>query len=274
MIVKIRTHKRDKFDYLLRYMLADKDRLLDTGGKSFVITHNMKGKRIEGWVQQFKENERRRTRKRRRDGIVLYHEILSWNALDSKNLSPEKLEDMIRQYIQLRNPNAGYVVCVHADRDHIHAHICTSAIDRTGKNMRLSRTALADLKKDIQQYQVEKYPELVHSVVRHGRKSKSRISEKEQQYKLRTGKMSQREMVRTAIESCYKKSKSPEDFYTRLKEQGLETYIRGGRVYGVVVEGRRFRFKRLGVNLLQGKILQLQKELQNARRFRDRGRGR
>lgn len=244
MILKIRTNKRDKFGYVLRYMLEDKNRLYDNGGKPFVITHNMKGRGIDiaSWTNQFKENENLRTRKRRKDGIILYHEILSFNSLDSKNLSSEKIENMIRTYIRLRNPNASYVVCVHKDREHIHAHICTSAIDRSGKNMRLSRKELADLKKNIQEYQISKYPELSHSVVRHGRKDK-RISEKEQQLKRRTGKTSQRETVQAIVESCRRKSKSQEEFYTKLKEQELETYVRGGKVYGVQYAGRKFRFK-------------------------------
>lgn len=239
MIVKIKTHKRPKFDYVLRYMVEDKSRLLDNG-KPFIITHNMKGKTIDGWVKQFRELEKGRTRKRRKDGIVLYHEILSWGR-GEKNLTPEKLEKMIRQYIKLRNPNAGYVVCVHADKQHLHAHICTAAIDRSGKNMRLSRKDLADLKKNIQQYQEREFPELTKSLVRHGRKGK-RISEKEQQYKRRTGKVSQRETVQDVVEACYRKSKSSDEFYVRLKERGLETYVRGGKIYGVITNGKRYRF--------------------------------
>lgn len=266
MIVKIKTHKRPKFDYLLRYMLEGKDRLLDAGGKPFVITHNMKGKSIDGWVKQFKKNEQCRTRKRRKDGIVLYHEILSWAPADSKSLTPAKIESMIREYFRQRNRNAGFVACVHVDRGHIHAHICTSAIDRTGKNMRLSRKELADLKKNIQQYQTEKFPELSHSVVRHGRKGK-RVSEKEQQFKRRTGKMSQREMVQEIVEKCHRKSKSPEDFYARLKEQKLETYVRGGKVYGVVFERRRYRFKTLGIEVekISPKVHDRKRELQKIR---------
>lgn len=245
MIVKIKTHKRPKFDYVLRYMLEDKSRLLDNG-KPFIITHNMKGKTIDGWVKQFRELEKGRTRKRRKDGIMLYHEILSWGR-GEKNLTPEKLEKMIRRYIKLRNPNAGYVVCVHADKQHLHAHICTAAIDRSGMNMRLSRKDLAELKKNIQQYQEREFPELTKSVVRHGRKGK-RVSEKEQQYKRRTGKVSQREFVRRMVELCYSKAKFTEDFYARLKKQGMETYVRGGKVYGVVFGGRKFRFKKLEVD--------------------------
>lgn len=277
MILKVLTNKRDKFDYILRYMIEDKSRLYDNGGKPFVITHNMKGKGIDiaSWTKQFKENEKLRTRKRRKDGIILYHEILSFNSLDSKNLTPEKIEDMIRQYFRLRNPNASYVACVHRDREHIHAHICTSAIDRAGKNMRLSRKGLSDLKKNVQGYQISKYPELSHSVVRHGRKGK-RVSVKEQQIKRRTGKLSQREMVQNIVESCFMKSKSQEEFYARLKEQGLETYVRGGKVYGIKYDGRKFRFKTLHLDVEKFKTKEIQhmKDLQNARQRKEKSKTR
>lgn len=263
MIVKIKTHKRPKFDYVLRYMLEDKSRLLDNG-KPFIITHNMKGKTIDGWVKQFRELEKGRTRKRRKDGIVLYHEILSWGR-GEKNLTPEKLEKMIRQYIKLRNPNAGYVVCVHADKQHLHAHICTAAIDRSGKNMRLSRKDLADLKKNIQQYQEREFPELTKSVVRYGRKGK-RVSEKEQQYKRRTGKVSQREFVLRMVELCHIKAKSQEDFYARLKKHGMETYMRGGKVYGVVWGSRKFRFKCLAIDAQCEKKVPRENKLRKGRR--------
>lgn len=276
MILKIRTNKRDKFAYVLEYMLGDKNRLYDNGGKPFVITHNMKGKGIDisSWTKQFRENEKLRIRKRRKDGIVLYHEIISFNSLDSKNLTPEKIEDMIRQYIRLRNPNGSYVVCVHKDRDHIHAHICTSAINRSGKNMRLSRKDLADLKKNIQQYQMKRYPELSHSVVQHGSKG-TRISEKEQHLKRRTGKMSQREFIQMTVRSCFNRSKSPQDFRERLNEKGLKTYIRGGKVYGVDYAGRKFRFRTLGIEIDQPQQKELRRrELQNIRLKKLRGRTR
>jgi hypothetical protein len=238
-------------------------------GKSFVITHNVKGKSIDSWVDQFKQNEKFRLRKRRKDGVYLNHEILSWHRDDTKHLTEEKVRDMVQQYIKLRGSNGMYVATVHTDRDHVHVHICSSGLQyRTGKSMRMSRAEYADLKKNAQQYHIEKFPELSHSVVQHGRKAKGRISDKELQFKLRTGKLSQREAVKLAAESCYKKSNSPDDFYSRLKTQGLETYIRGGKVYGITSDKRNYRFITFGIDIekFHEKEIKLNRDLSIVRR--------
>ncbi len=230
-------------------MCGDKDRMRDKGGRSFVITHNVRGG-LDRWAEQFKQNEKYRLRKRRKkDGVFFNHEILSWHSDDLKKISLEKLRDMAHEYIRLRNKNGMYVIVPHFDREHIHLHICSSALEyRTGKNMRMSRKELADLKKKIQQYQIEKYPELEKSVVNYGRKSRERVSDNEVQYKRRTGKRTKKEELRAIVDDCHKRAQTAADFFARLKGQNLQTYVRGGKVYGVVHENRRYRFKRLGIN--------------------------
>lgn len=231
-------------------MCESEDRLFDAQGKSFTITHNIRGKSIEDWVQQFQENETYRLRKRK-NSVYLNHEIISFHRDDTDSLSMEKLESLIRKYIQLRNPNGCYVAVPHFDRYHVHVHICSSAIEyRTGKSMRMSRAEFAALKKNLQDYQVEEFPELSRSVVRHGVKTKG-ASEKEMQYMLRTGRVSKREMVKGIVEECYRRASSEEEFYSLLEAEGMETYVRGGKVYGVIYEGTKFRFKTIGVDLDQ-----------------------
>ncbi len=248
MIVKIKTYKRPTFRFLLNYIMEERKRQ-SRDGKSFVITHNVKGKSVDGWVEQFKKNETFRLRKRRKDGVYFNHEILSWHRDDTRHLSPEKLQDMVRQYIKLRGSKGMYVATVHTDREHVHVHICSSGLQyRNGKSMRMSRKEYADLKANIQTYHVEKFPELSHSVVQHGRKM-LRVSDKEYQFRLRTGKRSQREVVQRIVEMCASKAKSLDNFCFLLRAEGLETYIRGGRKYGIVNLGRKFRFKTLKIDI-------------------------
>src|SRR6266513_3049681 len=103
MIVKIKSHKRAVFGKILKYMLDNKDRLFDKEGRSFAITHNLKGNSIESWEKQYKTNEHFRQR-RRSDSVLLTHEILSWHREDEKHITIAKLEAMAREYIRLRNP--------------------------------------------------------------------------------------------------------------------------------------------------------------------------
>ena len=227
-------------------MVHDKDRLFDKENKSFVITHNLKGNRIDEWVKQFKENEEFRKRKRS-DSVLLTHEILSWHNEDSKNISLEKLEEMAKAYIHERNPNGIYIAVPHFDKTHYHIHICASGVEyRTGKSLRMSKVDFQKLKKDIQNYQVEHFPELSNSVVAHGKKDKSLLTEKEYQFKLRTGRASNKERLVERLNSCYKGSDSVDDFYMKLKVSGIKTYERSGKIAGILYENKKFRFNRLG----------------------------
>jgi len=142
-----------------------------------------------------------------------------------------------------------FLAVPHFDKEHYHIHICASGIEyQTGKSMRLSKTNLQVLKKKIQQYQIERYPELSKSVVNHGKppKEQALLSEKEYQYKLRTGRATDKEQLIGMLKTCYKKANSKDDFFEMLKESGVKTYIRGGKISGVVFCNKKFRLKRLG----------------------------
>lgn len=267
-IVKIKTYKKPKFEYLLRYMCESQDRLFDAHGKSFTITHNIRGKTIADWVKAFKENETYRLRKRK-NSVYLNHEIISFHRDDTRHLSMEKLQQLVYEYIQLRNPNGCYVAVPHFDRYHVHVHICSSAVQyRSGKSMRMSREELGMLKRNIQDYQVERFPELARSVVGHGRKTDGKTSEKEQQLIMRTGKVSKRKMVRQVVQDCQQRSSSQEEFFEQLKEKGVETYTRGGKVYGVEYTDRKYRFNTLGLDVeeFQSRTKRHEKGLQSTRR--------
>lgn len=246
MIIKVKSFKKPDFQKLLEYILNDENRLYDKGNKSFVVTHNIKGKKIERWVPQFKENEKFRKRKRK-DSVILTHEIISFHKDDSENITVEKLREIAIEYINNRNIKGMYVAVPHFDKEHYHIHICASGVEyRIGKSLRMSKPGFQKLKKDIQNYQVERYPELSKSLVAHDKKRKVRITEKEYQQKLRTGRESNKEQVIKTIESCLNASFSKNDFYKKLKDSGLETYERSGKTTGVVFDKIKFRFARLG----------------------------
>jgi hypothetical protein len=246
MIVKIKSFKKPDFQKLLEYMLSNENRLYDKRDKSFLLTHNLKGRMIEKWVAQFKENEKFRERKRK-DSVILTHEIISFHKDDSKNITVEKLKEIAREYINTRNPKGIYVAVPHFDKEHYHIHICASGVEyRLGKSLRMTKSGFQKLKKDIQNYQIEHYPELSKSLVAHDKKEKGRITEKEYQEKLRTGRATKKEQVIEILESCFKSSLSEKEFYKKLKGAGLETYDRSGKTTGVVLDKIKFRFNRLG----------------------------
>ncbi|MEO8087792.1 MAG: relaxase/mobilization nuclease domain-containing protein [Bacteroidota bacterium] len=264
MIIKIKSHKRDVFEKILQYMMNNKDRLFDKDKSTFIITHNLKGKSINDWVKQFKANEMLRANKRK-DSVRLTHEILSWHREDAKNITLEKMEDMAREYIKLRNPNGIYVAVPHFDKQHFHLHICASGVEyKTGKSLRLSKTDLQKLKKGIQNYQQEKFPELSYSVVRHGNRDRSSLTEGEYQFKLRTGRQTDKEQVITIIKTCYKKANSNETFLELLRNNNLKTYERSGKTTGIIFNGQKFRLNRLGFTVEKFAELEKMSVRQNA----------
>ena len=240
--------------------MNDRDRLFDSNKNSFAITHNLKGKTIYHWLEHYKENEIFRKIKRS-DSVYLTHEILSWHKDDAKNIMLEKLETMAREYIRQRNPNGIYVAVPHFDKQHYHIHICASGIEfKTGKSLRLTKTNLQKLKKNIQQFQIKKFPELSKSVVEHGKKEKTFLSDKEYQIKLRTGRETNKEYIIGILETCYKKADSKETFFRLIKECQFQLYERGGRISGVIFNNRKFRFKGLG--FADQRLKELEKPLQ------------
>jgi hypothetical protein len=274
MIIKIKSHKRKVFKHILEYMLNDKDRLFDEDKKSFAITHNLKGKTIAEWEKQYRANEEFRQRKRS-DSVYLTHEILSWHRDDAKNITLEKLEEIAREYITQRNPKGMYVAVPHFDKEHYHIHICASGIEfKTGKSLRLTKSELQNLKKNIQQFQIERFPELSKSIVEHGKKEKSLLTDKEYQIKLRTGRETQKEQLIGMLKTCYKKANSKAMFLQLLKECHLTPYERGGKTSGVLFNNTKFRFKGLGFSSERleelERPLQRKSELRRVRSHKDK----
>jgi hypothetical protein len=242
MIVKVKSHKRPSFRTLLNYMVNNKDRLFDTSGNSLLVTHNLRGNEIESWVKQFRRNEEFRLR-RRIDSVYCTHEILSWHRDDSSNITTAKLEKIARTYMKMRNPSGMYIAVPHFDRDHYHLHICASGIEyRTGKSMRLSKQAFAKLKVDIQEYQLEHYPEFSRSRVNHGKSA----DRKAKQDKAINSREKDKQKVQAILKTCYKKANSLETFSQLLTECGAEIYYRAGKMTGVVYRERKYRFLKLG----------------------------
>jgi len=264
MIVKIKTRKRPTFRQLIEYMMNDKARVFDDDEQSFVITHNLRGNSIDDWTEQFKQNETYRTRKRK-DSVLLTHEIISFHK-DEENISLAKMEDMAREYIRQRNPNGIYLAVPHTDKQHYHIHICASGVEyKTGKAMRMSKEQFQTLKKNIQQYQQEKFPELSKSVVNHSKKGKAKITDKEYQFKLRTGRETLKEELAEKINICLAKAKSMESFIQILKAENIRPYERGGRFSGVWYENLKFRFNRLQIN--RDKVVELNKTVERERQI-------
>lgn len=242
MIIKSLTRKSPSYKQLLSYFVKEQ-KSSSRPTDNFIIKHNVEGEQVKDWVKHFEGNEQNRIIKRS-NSIKIYHETMSFSNAE-KSISKSVLMDLANKYIELRNPNALCVAVPHFDKGHAHIHFCFSGTELSGQSLRISREEFALFKKQLQEYQIEKYPELSHSVVEHGRKQKNKVKDREYQLTKRTKELSERQRTKQAIDNAYKHSLSRADFIHRLSEQGLKTYSRNGNVVGI--EGdRKMRFASLG----------------------------
>ena len=265
------TRKTGSYRQLLEYFLKEQKRS-NPKEKEYVIQHNVKGTGVEQWVKAFEANEAKRLVKRS-DSVKLYHEVMSISNLDSDKVSKTQLQDLANKYIELRNPNGMVIAVPHYEKNNVHYHFCFSGTEiETGKSLRISKTDFALFKKELQSYQMERYPALANSIVGHGKKQmqKSKVKNREYQLTKRTRQPSERERVKQTVEVSYSKSLSQADLMHRLSEQGLKTYHRGGKAQGVEF-GCRYRFGSLGFDEKKlGELNYRDEALKGIQVFRDR----
>ncbi len=238
MMVKSLSRKTGSFTQLLDY-LSQEGR-----GGGFPILHNLNVARpqdLRAVNRAFQGNAKHVPP--RKNGVVLYHEILSLSGKDQAHITPETLHDLASKYLSLRAPKAMAYGVIHSDTDHPHLHLVISANHvNSPQKLRLSKAQFASVKHQLEAYEKEKYPELAHSSVlpepeRGPQKKEPIITKKE------TIKHSLKGKVLTALSaSC-----TLEAFEHRLKEHDIELYRRRGKPTGVISEKRKYRFKTLGL---------------------------
>lgn len=266
MIVKSKSRKRKTWHQLLDYMEQGADE------RSVVITHNVRGKTTDEWEREFLEAEANRTVKRT-DSVTLYHEIISFHDDDYHVVTSETLEDIALQYINLRAERGLVVAMSHHDRDHVHLHFCISGVEHsTGKSMRMSQTQFTAVKRTLQTYQQERYPELRKSIADHGRKARQVRSEPEYLMKQRTGQPSNREVLTVQLKALFDQSRSLQAFGQALQAQGMELYMRNGRPQGVKADGVKYRLTSIGITKehLQ-RVNETPSRMEQLQRLRERG---
>ena len=191
----------------------------------------------------------------RKNGVVLYHEILSFSVHDRAKLNSEIIEDLGREYLQLRAPEALAYAKPHFESDTVHLHVVISSnLIGSKKKLRLSKKEFAGVKREIERIQKERYPELCNSLVmdkevKKKRRKTRREGERERRMK-GEGRIDLNEKERTAnaLKDCLLASSSQDDFTAKLKQAGFNFYVRG-KTLGVqnIETGKRHRIKTLGL---------------------------
>ena len=136
MIIKIlKTQAQESFRYLADYILSDKGRSDEK--ETFTVYHNLYKSDLDGVVQQFEENDQ--YRRKRKNGVVLFHEILSFSRENKEHLSVETLEDIAHKFTELRGKDALCLAKPHVHNENVHLHFMFSANEfHSSKGLRLS----------------------------------------------------------------------------------------------------------------------------------------
>lgn len=246
MIIKLLPrHNPSAFKTLANYIL-NTEKSVDY--PPVLLTHNLRGKvDKESWIRQFYENEALYRKTKHSRSIYCYHEILSVAAGDRESVTPEMLRDLGQKYIELRGKDAIYLGFAHYNMEHVHIHFQVSGLKyRQSKAHRLSREALQTLKVDFQNYHKEKYPQLDKSICEHGA-GREYLTNQEYQYKARTKRTLVKEDIAKTVRECFDKARTQNEFLELLTEAGLPHYERKDIATGVVFDGFKFRFSRLGI---------------------------
>ncbi|HTG33286.1 MAG TPA: relaxase/mobilization nuclease domain-containing protein [Thermoanaerobaculia bacterium] len=231
---------------------------------------NQPAERGEAILQNFRANrdaltslhgeflENSRLLPARKNGNILYHEILSFSDLDRGVITPAILEDLTRYYLSLRAPYALAYGKAHFNTKCPHVHLIISANDlESSRRRRLSKAEFQGLKRNLEQYQRAHYPFLRNSLLserpKGGADLRRKRGESERARRLRREgekKPARKEILRALVLQTLTAASSGPVFLQHLADQGLRLRARGRTVSledTATPGGRRYRLSTLGL---------------------------
>lgn len=254
MIIKSMSRKHASFSQLIDYIEAESK----LKSRRFSIFHNTYGRDSEHIKNEFSENAQHL--KFRKNGVYLYHEIISITR--TKNIAEEEqkaiLQEIVQKYLNNRSKNNLAYAVLHEDKkDNLHFHIVISA-NEVGETTRkrLSKSEFANIQSDLEQWVLTTHPEIEQQAVffrnqtdqeREAREQKTRLSNKGAELKRRAGNTSHRDHIKDTLSGIFENASDGRHFSDLLEKDGLRIYQRG-KQYGVTdKDGTKYRFSRLGL---------------------------
>lgn len=243
MIVKSMTRKDASFEQIMDY--------LDKGGgdDKYNLYHNFDGFDKEDILSEFLENSKHV--KYRKNGIYMYHEVLSLSKSDkiSREKQKDRLREVVQEYIKARASKSLVYGVLHDDKDNLHYHIVFSSNEiGKSKKIRISQGKFKEIKKESENYVLEKHQELEQKKVMQIPAEGPRLSQKGWELKRRTGRLPQKERVVNGLMDVFKKAETKQDFFDRLQKNNLEFNEKGKTISFIDLEtGKPHRIKTLGL---------------------------
>lgn len=243
MIIKSMSRKSASFNQLIDYITTGQ---ID---EKYNVFQNVYQRNYEQLKREFEVNARRLAQ--RKNGVYLYHEILSITR--AQGISEQRQKEIFCQlaqaYAQGRAGQNMVYAGMHDDKAHnLHYHFVISANGvNDSKRLRLSKAEFSKFKTDFEQMVLQQYPELEQGVIIQ-RTAKTKLSKKGGELKRRTGKVPERERVTEILNKAFEQSFSHDAFISELDKAGFNFYIRGKKP-GVEdrATGRKYRLATLGL---------------------------
>ena len=228
----------------------------------FAIRYNTTGETAKTIAQDFQSNNAL-IKKRKSKQVGLYHTILSFHPKEKSLLDNEKLFAFAKAYCDLIEADKAVVFGrPHFEKHNVHLHFMSSASELgSGKSRRISKARLKEIQVAMNRFQQREYPELKHSLLYLPELKKTKsvfegipLSEKfrESDGSLRVkarGQVSKLDSIRKILADLAKTYPEKAVFLTALEQEGIITYQYRNRMNGILIGGKKYRWKRLGVDL-------------------------
>ena len=286
MIVKSLRHSNFKFNIIVQYIFDGMDK--KKRENRWVLLHNLQyGSTPTEISQEFEENAKfLRNKQTSRKKTFKYHEILSFSKESSEHLSNEKLQEIARDYLNIRDPeHSSKAFCtVHYEKDHVHLHFIISAnhIASDRSDMHMDNKRYFGLRREIERTTLCKFPELVHSTVYLEPEEIKRIVPEQYHHQIRSktkskkdfGKQNKKQKIADTVSKIMEASTSLDDFIKKLAQSpSMQPYYRKEKLNGVIVDNKKYRLKTLGIELMPERLQVLSRldELEKLQRDKERG---
>lgn len=256
MIIKSKTRKDASFHQLVQYIMRetreDKARKKEQGEEElFTFLHNFDDgvmpDDMEGISASLFENSKHL--KKRKNGVVMYHEIASFAPEDASKIDRSMMEQLSRKYIDVRAKRAMVLARPHFDKEHVHIHFLISGNERgNSRKLRVSKEEFQKQRREVEQYQLEHFPQLSNSYVhtrdkqKYKQKRVERMSDATRAMKERGAKQTIKMGLVEQVSQVMSGAENIKSLVTGLQKKGLEIYDRGGIPYGIMKNGKRYRF--------------------------------
>lgn len=247
MIIKSLSRKEPTFGQLIDYIVTEAD-------DKHIYSRNLYTADLKNTASvraEFQENFT--CLKRQKNSNALYHEVISISKAEIDiEKQKESLLEIVDEYVKARAKNCLVYGRIHEADNNLHLHIVISSneVGKT-KNHYVTKKEFSEIKKGLEKYVLEKYPELSQKIVINKTKREDSVSVKEFELKKRTGKMTKRESMQYRLTQIFNSSSTREQFIEKLRADNIEIYIRGKNIGFIDLSDdkkRKYRLNKLGLS--------------------------